>query len=194
MVKIAIFASGNGSNFQRIVEAQQNNETSGFIVTLLITDKKDAYAIERAKKLGIKYYFVDFKSFSTKSLFENEIVKILKSEKVDFIVLAGYMRIISATLLNEYPKKIINIHPSYLPEFPGRNGIEDAYKSGVEKTGVTIHYVDSGIDTGEIIYQERIAVNKKWNLEEFEREIHKVEYRIYPYILTKILNERKNNL
>ncbi len=189
MVNIAVFASGNGGNFQRIVEAQKTGEGKGYEVKLLIVDKKDAFAIERAKALNIPCYFINPKDFNTKMEFEEKIIEILKKEKVEYIVLAGYMRIISPVLLEEFFNKIINIHPAYLPEFPGKDGIGDAFKAGVTKTGVTIHYVDSGVDTGEIIYQERIKIEETWSLDDLKKAIHDVEHRIYPMILTKLFKK-----
>lgn len=189
MVKIAIFASGNGGNFQRIVEAQRSGEGKGYEVKVLIVDKGNAYAIERAKALGIPYYFINPKEYNTKMEFEEKIIEVLKEFKVEYIVLAGYMRIITPTLLDKYFNKIINIHPAYLPEFPGKDGIGDVYKAGVNKTGVTIHYVDSGVDTGEIIYQERLKIDSQWGLEDLKNKIHEIEHRIYPMVLTKLFKK-----
>ena len=111
------------------------------------------------------------------------------------MALAGYMKIISEVLLNAYRNKIINIHPAYLPNFPGKDGIGDAFRAGAEETGITIHYVDEGVDSGEIIYQEKLKIEKSWDLEKLEEEIHKIEHRIYPMILKelceKIEEERK---
>lgn len=189
MVKIAIFASGNGGNFQRIVEAQRSGEGKGYKVKVLIVDKGNAYATERAKALGIPCYFINPKEYNTKMEFEEKIIEVLKEFKVEYIVLAGYMRIITPTLLDKYFNKIINIHPAYLPEFPGKDGIGDAYKAGVNKTGVTIHYVDSGVDTGEIIYQERLKIDSQWGLEDLKNKIHEIEHRIYPVVLTKLFKK-----
>lgn len=189
MVKIAVFASGSGSNFQRIVEAQRDGDAEGYSVKALIVDRKDALAIERAKQLGVTSYFVNPKDYNTKMEFEEKIIEILKREEIEYIVLAGYMRIISSILLEEYFDKIINIHPAYLPEFPGRDGIGDAFNSGAAKTGVTIHYVDSGVDTGEIIYQERIKIESSWKIEDLKSKVHEVEHRIYPMILTKLFKK-----
>ncbi|MGL5089207.1 MAG: formyltransferase family protein, partial [Cetobacterium sp.] len=125
----------------------------------------------------------------TKMEFEEKIIEILKREEVEYIVLAGYMRIISPILLEEYFNKIINIHPAYLPEFPGKDGIGDAFKSKATKTGVTIHYIDSGVDTGEIIYQERIKIEPSWKIEDLKNKIHEVEHRIYPIVLTKLFKK-----
>ncbi|MGL5918710.1 MAG: phosphoribosylglycinamide formyltransferase [Cetobacterium sp.] len=189
MVKIAVFASGNGSNFQRIVDAQKSGEAEGYIVNTLIVDRENAFAIERAKALNIKYYFVNPKEYGSKMEFEEKIIEILKKEEIEYIALAGYMRIISPVLLEEYFNKIINIHPAYLPEFPGKDGIGDAFEAGATKTGVTIHYVDSGVDTGKIIYQERIKIDINSTLEELRKKVHEVEHKIYPMVLTKLFKK-----
>ncbi|MGL6098055.1 MAG: phosphoribosylglycinamide formyltransferase [Fusobacteriaceae bacterium] len=186
MVKVAVFASGNGSNFQKLVDSQRENIHSEYKIEILITDKKDAGVLEKAEKLGISAFFINPKNYENRSFFEKDLVKILHEKQIELIALAGYMRIIGTTLLENYENKIINIHPAYLPEFPGKNGIEDAYLSKADQTGVTIHYVDSGIDTGKIIYQQRVVINRDQPLSYLEKNIHKVEHHIYPMILNKI--------
>ncbi|SJZ40693.1 phosphoribosylglycinamide formyltransferase-1 [Cetobacterium ceti] len=183
MVDVAVFASGNGSNFQNLVEYKSEI----YRVKILIVDRKNAYAIERGKKLGIETVYVNIKKFENKELYEKHILEILEKKEIKFIILGGYMKIISPVLLNKFRNKIINIHPSYLPNFPGKSAIEDVYKKGEKETGVTIHFVDEGIDTGKIIYQEKIKINIKWTLEELENEIHRVEHRIYPKVIEKIV-------
>lgn len=183
MVDVAVFASGNGSNFQNLVEYKSEI----YRVKILIVDRKNAYAIERGKKLGIETVYVNIKKFENKEFYEKNIIEILEKKEIKFIILGGYMKIISPVLLNKFRNKIINIHPSYLPSFPGKSAIEDVYKKGEKETGVTIHFVDEGIDTGKIIYQEKIKINIKWTLEELENEIHRVEHRIYPKVIEKIV-------
>ncbi|WP_300361351.1 phosphoribosylglycinamide formyltransferase [Fusobacterium sp.] len=186
MVRVAVFASGNGGNFQSIVETSRNYEEKNYEIELLIVDKESAFAIERAKKLGVPYYVVLPKSFSSKKEYEERIIEILKENKIDLVALAGYMRIISPTLLNEYRDRIVNIHPAYLPNFPGKDGIGDAFRAGAKETGVTIHYVDEGVDSGKIIYQEKLTIEKDWDIEKLEEEIHKIEHRIYPKTLKEL--------
>lgn len=186
MVKVAVFASGNGSNFENLVEHQRKNSGSNYTIQLLIADKKDAGALKRGENLGIPTLFINPKDYENRSSFEKIIVEILRKKEIQIIALAGYMRIIGDVLLNNYQNRIINIHPAYLPEFPGKNGIEDAYLSKAPKTGVTIHYVDSGIDTGEIIYQERVIIEREKPLSHLEKTIHSIEHRIYPMVLNKI--------
>lgn len=194
MVKVAVFASGTGSNFEKLVTYEKENKNCSYNIAILITDIESAKVIAKAKKLGIVTYFVNPKNFDTKEDFENKIVEILNLHNIELIALAGYMRILSKTLLNSYPNKIINIHPSLLPKYPGKSGIADAFMDKAEKTGVTIHYVDSGIDTGKIITQEELAIEPNWSMDELEESIHKIEHRIYPLTLNKICIELKNNL
>lgn len=187
MVNIAIFASGNGSNFENIVHEIQAGHVANTSCAVLIVDKEQAYAIERAKRLGIDYVFVNPKAYQNKEDYETEIMKQLKQRDVDFIVLAGYMRFIGMVLLNNYSYRIINLHPAYLPAFPGAHSIQDAYEAKAEYTGVTIHYVDEGVDTGEIIHQEKIMIDENWSLETLEEHVHALEYKMFPSVIAEVV-------
>lgn len=189
VTKIAVFASGSGSNFEAIVEAVINKKIKNAEITLLLTDKENIYAIERAKKYNIKTVTHIAKNFETKKHYEKEVLKTLKEEKIDFIVLAGYMRLIGETLLNVYEGKIINIHPSILPAFKGKDAIKMALDYGVKYTGVSIHWVDSGMDTGKIIDQEVVKIDDNENYETLAKKIHKVEHKLYPEVINRILNK-----
>ena len=145
-MKIAVFASGNGSNFQVIADQ--------FPVEFVFADHRDAYVLERAEKLGVLSYAFELKEFESKADYEGAIVELLDEHQIDLVCLAGYMKIVGATLLAAYEGRIINIHPAYLPEFPGAHGIEDAWNAGIAESGVTIHWVDSGVDTGKVIKQD----------------------------------------
>ncbi|GFH39956.1 phosphoribosylglycinamide formyltransferase [Lactococcus insecticola] len=180
-MKLAVFASGSGTNFENLVK-------SGIPVDFLFTDKSDAKALERAEKLGIKSYTFELKTFTSKADYEREILSLLEAYEIDLIVLAGYMKIVGDVLLQRYEGRIINIHPAYLPEFPGAHGILDAWKAGVSQSGVTIHYVDAGVDTGKIIAQERVPILPDDTLERFEARIHEKEYALYPQVLKDILD------
>lgn len=186
MVNIAIFASGSGTNFENIVKAIANGTIKSAICKVLIVDKKDAYAIERAKQLNIPYHYVDPKAYGGKAGYETKIKEILDSYEVELIVLAGYMRYIGEVLLTNYPNKIINIHPAYLPNFPGAHGIKDAFDAKVEWTGVTVHYVDEGVDTGEIIQQEKLMIDPSWDLDTLETHVHALEYDLFPRVIEKV--------
>lgn len=194
MVNIAIFASGNGSNFENLVNKIHEGVIKDTTCAILIVDKEHAYAIERAKRLGIPYRYVDPKAYGGKASYETEIMKILKELHVDLIVLAGYMRFIGEVLLRNYPRGIINLHPAYLPAFPGAHSIQDAYEAKAEFTGVTVHYVDEGVDTGEIIRQEKIIIDPSWSLDTLEEHVHALEYKLFPEVVAQLseqLNKEK---
>ena len=191
MVKIAIFASGSGTNFENLINKINDQTIHGVSCELLIVDKEQAYAIERAKKLNIPYVYVNPKAYANKEEYETYIMSLLEAKGVQFIVLAGYMRYIGKVLLENYPYRIINIHPAYLPNFPGAHGIADTYNAGVVFGGVTVHYVDEGVDTGEIIMQEKVMIQKEWSLDEFEEQIHALEYVLYPKALQFVCDKIK---
>ena len=185
MKKIAIFASGSGSNFEAIVKAVQRNEISAEIV-LLVSDKPDAYALTRAKNLAVPTFAIAPKDYPEKVAYEMEILEKLRALEVELIVLAGYMRLVGETLLDAYPDKIVNIHPSKLPDFPGKDAILRAYESKIRQTGVTVHYVDAGMDTGPIIAQETVAIDENDSLETLEEKMHKVEHVLYVRTLAQL--------
>ncbi|MCA5012603.1 MULTISPECIES: phosphoribosylglycinamide formyltransferase [unclassified Enterococcus] len=189
-MKLAVFASGNGSNFQVIAEAVEAGTIPGEI-SLLFCDKKDAYVIQRARNLSIPVISFSPKDFESKEIYEAELLHLLEEEQIDLIILAGYMRIIGATLLEVFANRIINIHPSLLPDFPGLTGIKDAFESGVKKTGVTIHFVDAGVDTGPIIAQESVAIEADDTLSDLEKKIHAIEHRLYPTVLAQVIKSQQ---
>ncbi|EGJ38058.1 phosphoribosylglycinamide formyltransferase [Streptococcus sanguinis] len=178
MKKIAVFASGNGSNFQVIAEQ--------FPVEFVFSDHRDAYVLKRADKLGVKSYVFELREFDSKMAYEQAIVDLLEEHQIDLVCLAGYMKIVGPTLLGAYEGRIINIHPAYLPEFPGAHGIEDAWQAGVSESGVTVHWVDSGVDTGKIIQQVRVPRLADDTIESFEERIHAAEYQLYPQVLESL--------
>ncbi len=189
MVNIAIFASGSGTNFENIVNRIKDHSLRDVTCAVLIVDHEDAKAIERAKRANIPYHFVNPKAYANKEGYEIEIHHILREYNVELIVLAGYMRYIGTVLLNAYPRRIINIHPAYLPSFPGAHGIRDAYEAKVSYTGVTVHYVDEGVDTGEIIDQCKLAIDPSWSLDELEQHVHALEYELFPQIIQRVVDQ-----
>jgi phosphoribosylglycinamide formyltransferase 1 len=190
MTKIAVFASGNGSNFQAIVEQFRTVDTH-VEISLLICDKPGAFAIERAKNFGIPSFVFSLKEFESKEAYEAEILKVLKQSEIEFIVLAGYMKLVGKKLLEAYEGKMVNIHPSLLPNFPGMHGIEQAWEAGVAETGVTVHYVDSGLDTGPVIEQRKISIKPEDTLETLEAKIHAIEHEMYPKIILDLVKVLK---
>ncbi|MBC7959083.1 MAG: phosphoribosylglycinamide formyltransferase [Vallitaleaceae bacterium] len=192
MMNIAIFASGNGSNFQAIYSAAKNGKLEANI-SLLVCDKPNAKVVERAKVAGISTFVVSLGDFSNKEEYELVIYEQLLKYEVQFIVLAGYMRLIGSFLLEKFDSKIINIHPSLLPSFPGKDAIGQAIEAKVKVTGVTIHYVDKGMDTGPIIAQKAIEISDGDTEETLAPRIHQVEHDFYPKTLQKLFQQVETN-
>lgn len=178
-MNIAVFASGNGTNFQAIIDKVKD----GYIparIALLVSDNKDAYAIERAKKAGVEVFLLSPKEFKSREDYDREIVKKLKEKNIGLIVLAGFMRLVSGYFVNEYRNKIMNIHPALLPLFKGTHGVRDALKAGAKKSGATVHFVNEKLDHGPIILQSKVPVKKDDTEKTLHKKIHEQEYIIYP--------------
>ncbi|MCP8618003.1 phosphoribosylglycinamide formyltransferase [Salirhabdus salicampi] len=184
-LKIAVFASGNGSNFTSIVDFSSHSQSS-FEVVLLICDRPQAKVINRAKQAGIPTFVFSPKQYESKEQFESEIVQKLHVAGVQFIALAGYMRLIGKTLLEEYKQRIVNIHPSLLPKFPGKDAVGQALQKGVSETGATVHYVDEGMDTGPIIAQQSVPIPPNSDRDDVQAIIQQVEHQLYPQVLHEL--------
>lgn len=187
-VRLAIFASGTGSNYQAIDQAIKTGELDAEIV-LLVSDQPGAKVIEKAAQNQLATFVFNAKDYQTKQAFETEIVSELQAHQVDWIVLAGFMRLIGPTLLKPYQRRIINIHPSILPAFPGLDAVGQALDAKVKITGTTIHYVDSGMDTGEIIAQEPVRVKPGMTREELQTAIQKIEHELYPKTIQQLISK-----
>lgn len=185
--KIAVFASGSGSNFQAIQEAIERGELNAQI-KLVITDKPGAFVVTRANNLGIPVVELAPKTFADKAAYEAKIVELLQENAVEWVILAGYMRLVGETLLTAYENRIVNIHPSLLPSFPGKDAIGQAMAHGVKVTGVTVHYVDAGMDTGKIIAQGAVDVIDG-DREQTEAHVHKLEHALYTNTLKKLFEQ-----
>ena len=178
-MKFAVFVSGNGSNLQVIIDAVKAGEIKAELA-LVFSNNRKAYAFTRAEEAGIKTLFVDPKHYATRLSFDRQVVIHLKEEKIDFVVLAGYMRLLSPFFIREYPQKVLNVHPSLLPSFKGAEGIKDAFTYGAKVTGATIHFVDEKMDHGPIILQESLKIAEDETLETLTEKVHKLEHKIYP--------------
>ncbi len=190
MKNIAVFASGNGSNFQAIIDAIQAEKLNATI-KLLVCDKPGAYAIDRAKAAGIEYFEFRAKDYQDKQAYEEEILARLTASKVELVVLAGYMRLIGPTLLSSYEGRIVNIHPSLLPAFPGKDAMGQALAAKVAASGVTVHYVDSGMDSGPIIAQEEVRLEENETIESLQVKIHAIEHQLYPAVLQRLMIQKE---
>ncbi|MCU0666452.1 MAG: phosphoribosylglycinamide formyltransferase [Candidatus Omnitrophica bacterium] len=189
MKNIAVFASGRGSNFQAIIDAVKNKRIKANL-SLLVSDNPQAAALEKARKSSIKIFLARREDFLSRESFEKEIIRAVKRNKIDLIVLAGFMRVLSPGFVKQFKNRIINIHPALLPSFKGAHGIKDAFDYGVKKTGVTVHFVDEKTDHGPIILQQEVGISHRDTLKSLEEKIHKVEHKLYPEAVRLYLSGR----
>lgn len=183
--RLAVFASGNGSNFEAIAQACADGGLDAEVV-LLVCDRPGAFVCERAARFGVETFVFRSKDYASKCAYETEIVAMLQARGVELVCLAGYMRILSDVLLEAYPGRILNIHPSLLPAFKGAHAIRDAFEYGVKVFGVTVHYVNGELDGGKIIAQ-RAFDYRGGDMEELERMVHAVEHPLYVEAVAEVL-------
>lgn len=186
--RLAIFASGTGSNYEAIDQAITAGNLDAEIV-LLVCDQPGAIVIDKAAQNQLAQFIFNPKDYQDKHAFEVDIVNELQAHQIDLVVLAGYMRLIGPTLLQPYQRRMINIHPSLLPAFPGLDAVGQALDAGVKISGTTIHYVDSGMDTGEIIAQEPVRVESGMTKEELQAKIQKIEHELYPKTIQQLISK-----
>ena len=184
MFKIAVLISGNGSNLEALIDACKKNLINGS-VEIIISNNPDAYGIERAKNHLINYKIIDNNRFQTREDFDRALVEELQDSNPDLIVLAGFMRILTPVMIEAFKNKIINIHPSLLPKYPGLDTHNSVIKNGDLKHGVTIHYVNEVLDGGQIIAQGEISVNGNETSEELKTRIHAIEHVMLPMVVSK---------
>ncbi len=185
----AVFISGNGTNLQAIIDAIQAGDITAQLA-LVVSDREEAFGLQRAEHAGIKAMVFNPKNYTNRQSVDRDIAAFLKKEEIDFIVLAGYMRILTPFFIKQFPRKILNIHPALLPSFKGAQGIKDAFTYGVKVSGVTVHFVDEKMDHGPIIMQEAVAVEEGDTLGTLEEKIHTVEHRIYSKAIQLFVEDR----
>lgn len=188
-MKIAVFCSGYGSNFQAIVNARKKGLFKADIA-LMVCDNPHAYAIKRAKKEKIKTLVIKRSDFSSKKEFEENILRQLEKERIGLVCLAGYMRILSTDFIRRYKNRILNIHPALLPSFSGTEGIKDAMDYGAKVTGVTVHFVNEDVDAGPIILQEAVRIRQNDTEATLAKRIHNIEHKLYPEAI-RLFTEKK---
>ena len=190
MINIAIFASGSGSNAENIATYFKENKQVN--VSLFLTNKADAFVVERAKKLGIAY-----KIFNKNDFYQtNNVLNVLKDNKVDFVVLAGFLWLVPESLMAAYPNKMVNIHPALLPAYGGKGMFGDhvhraVVENGEKESGITIHYVNAEYDKGAIIFQAKCSVEPTDTPEMVAEKVHALEYRYYPEVIERVLLEEQ---
>ncbi|MBQ2037298.1 MAG: phosphoribosylglycinamide formyltransferase [Alistipes sp.] len=188
-LKIAVFASGYGSNFEAIAKACQSGELEAEVV-LMVCDKPTARVNSLADELGVERMTFSAKDYASKAEYEAEIVERCKALGVELICLAGYMRLVGETLMEAYEGRMINIHPSLLPSFAGKDAVERAMEWGVKVYGATIHYVDSTLDGGKIIAQRAIPYEGD-SIDELMAMIHPLEHQLYIDTIKKLIKQTK---
>ena len=185
-LRIAVFASGQGSNFQAMVNAQQSGLLNSATIELLVCDKPEAPVVQRAVDAEVDTFVFRPKEYSSREEYELEILSELAQRQIDLIVLAGYMRLLTPTMVNPYTGRMINVHPSLLPAFPGKDAIGQALEYGVKLTGITVHFVDNGMDTGPIIAQQSLLIEAGDTADTLAARIHQIEQTLYPQVVARI--------
>lgn len=188
-MKFAVFISGNGSNLQAIIDAVEAEQITAELA-LVVSDKEEAFGLQRAERAGIKSMVFNPKNYTNPQSVDRDIVANLKQQEIDFIVMAGYMRLLTPFFVKEFSRKILNIHPALLPSFKGICGIKDALTYGVKVTGVTVHFVDEKMDHGPIIMQQALEIEEGETLEALEEKIHALEHQLYPKAIQLFVEER----
>ncbi|MFC5404606.1 phosphoribosylglycinamide formyltransferase [Cohnella soli] len=189
-LKIAVFASGSGSNFQALVESLRASNAPAAEIALLVCDKPQAKVAERAERLSVPAFLFSPKNYPSREAYEKEIVAKLEEAGIGLIVLAGYMRLVTDTLVAPYYGRMINIHPAILPSFPGLNAIGQALEHGVKVTGATVHFVDGGMDSGPIIAQRVVEVREEDTEDSLAKRIQAVEHELLPQSVRLIAEGR----
>jgi len=181
MIKIGILGSGSGSNMQAILEATLSKDIDAEIA-IVMSDNPDGYILERARKANIPTAVLDCATYKTKfpQDTQQQAVALLRQHDVDLICLAGFMRLVGSTLLDAFPERILNIHPSLLPAYPGLMAWKQAVQDGASKSGCTVHLVDGGMDTGAILLQAEVPVSSDDTAESLHQKIQVEEHRLYP--------------
>jgi phosphoribosylglycinamide formyltransferase-1 len=176
---IGVLVSGTGTNLQALIDA-------GLPIAAVASNRSGAAALERADAAGIPNRVFELDRYADREARDRELAEWLQLRGVELVVLAGYMHLLTTAFLERFPERIVNVHPSLLPAFPGAHAIEDALAAGVETTGVSVHLVDEGVDSGPIISQEEVAVEPRATLEE---RIHAVEHRLLPAAVRALLRQ-----
>ena len=182
-MKIAVLVSGSGTNLQTLIEQLHQDESSGIQIAVVISDRRKAYALTRAKRADILTHVVRVQDFNTRLDFDAEISRIIEHYAVELIVLAGFMKLFQPPFVHKYRNRIINVHPTLLPAFPGAHPVADTLAYGVKIAGVTVHFVDEGVDSGPIIAQSAVPVLDTDDEESLHNRIQVEEHKLYPEVI-----------
>lgn len=186
-MRVAVLASGNGSNLQALID-KLSADQHGVEFVRVVSDQPGARALERASAAGIPTAVITLADHPDRAARDAAIAAVLKQDEVDLVVLAGYMAILSPEFIAAFAGQIINVHPSLLPAYPGLRSIERALKAGEAETGVTVHHVDEGVDTGAVIAQEVVPIDPGESLDELTERVHAVEHQLLPTVVRNLSN------
>lgn len=194
--KIAVLASTKGTDLQAIIDEMKSGKMPGIELAVVISNKEDCYALQRAKEQGYKTIFIDPEG-KTREEFDQEMAKILEENNIDLIVLVGYMRILSTAFVRKFKNRIINVHPALIPKFCGKdffgsNVHEAVLAAGEKETGMTIHFVDEGVDTGKIILQKKCHVEPSDTPETLKEKVQALEKKCYPEVIRNLAKAHIN--
>jgi phosphoribosylglycinamide formyltransferase 1 len=188
-IRLGVLLSGSGTNLQAIMDACDSGALDAEIV-VVISNREEAHGLDRARKHGIDAIFADRSHFARNCSYNTAIRDHLRAHDVEWVVMAGYMRLLGNEVLDAYPNHVLNLHPALLPSFPGANGIRDALDYGVKVTGVTVHFANEHFDDGPILAQEAVTIAENDSLQSLAARIHEVEHRLYPAALQLIAEGR----
>lgn len=178
-IRLGVLLSGSGTNLQAIIDRIEEG-TLDATIELVVSSRPDAYGLKRAEKHGLQTLTLSKELYAEPYVADEVIAAELKMHDVDYVVMAGYMRMVHAPILQAFPNRVVNLHPALLPSFKGAHAIQDAYDYGVKVTGVTVHFANDEYDCGPIIAQEALVVEEGWTVDELEEHIHAIEHRLYP--------------
>lgn len=199
MKRLAVLASGRGSNLQSIIDAINSGEIKDAEIAVIISNNKDAYALERAKESNIKSKFVDAKDFENKVKYDEELSKIIKENNADLVILAGYIKILTKEFVEQFPNKIINIHPALLPKHGGKGMYgkyvhEAVLKSGDSESGCTAHFVTAEVDEGPIISQAKVPVLPNDTVDTLAKRVLAEEHKLFIQAIKSVISKETSKL
>jgi phosphoribosylglycinamide formyltransferase-1 len=188
-LKLGVLISGSGTNLQALIDRIADG-TLDASIELVVSSRPSAFGLKRAQKAGIQTLTLDKTIYADPIQADMVIATELKQKNVDYVVMAGYMRMVHDPILATFPNRVLNLHPALLPSFKGAHAIQDAYDYGVKVTGVTVHFADNRYDCGPIIAQRALPVEEGWTVDELEAHIHEIEHQLYPDVIELLAEDR----
>jgi len=184
--RVAVLASGGGTNLQALLD----DAVVGPWITVVVSDRNEAYALERARARGVDAVFLDPKAYGGRTEYDRALLEVLRERAIEVVALAGFMRLVGTDLVRAFEGRMVNVHPALLPAFPGTASVADALEWGVKVTGVTVHFVDEQVDHGPIVFQEAIGVLPDDDWDALEARVHEVEHRLLPAAVRALVEGR----